>query len=88
MTDANGEYEMDTEAGQYDVYMWDIFGQLGPNMVITPNYQWVDVDGGVTDVNFELLELTTMVYGVVADENGNPVMDVGINFWNDRDIWI
>ena len=83
MTDANGVYEMDTDVGQYDVYMWDIFGQLGPNMVITPNYQWVDVDGGVTDVNFELLELTTMVYGVVADENGNPVMDVGINFWND-----
>ncbi len=83
MTDANGVYEMDTDVGQYDVYMWDIFGQLGPNMVITPNYQWVDVDGGVTDVDFELLELTTMVYGVVADENGNPVMDVGINFWND-----
>jgi hypothetical protein len=83
MTDANGVYEMDTDVGQYDVYMWDIFGQLGPNMVITPNYQWVDVDGGVTDVNFELLEFTTMAYGMVADENGNPVMDVGINFWND-----
>jgi len=63
MTDANGEYAMDTEAGQYDVYMWDIFGQLGPNVVITPNYQWVDATGGVIDVNSELLEVTTMVYG-------------------------
>ena len=84
MTDANGVYEMDTDAGGYDVSMLDIFGLLGPNMVITPNYQWVDVDGGITDVNFELLELTTMVHGYVQDyDDFSPLMDVSINFWND-----
>ena len=58
---------MDTDLGQYYVHMWDIFGQLGPNVTISPNDQSVYVDGGVTDINFELLELTTMVYGYVYD---------------------
>ena len=83
MTDANGEYEMDTGEGQYDLYMFDIFGLLGPNMFISPYYQSVNVDGGITDVNFEIMELSTMVFGWVADENGDPVVNAGINFWND-----
>ena len=81
MTGADGSYSISTTgSGQYDVYLWDGFEILPSNYYLSNQYQYVNVNGHITDVDFEMIELNTMVYGYVVDDNGDPVDSASVYF--------
>lgn len=72
VTDENGAYNLDLPPGIYDLTAGGITNEGEGQKEYLPQTQHVEVQEPVT-VNFQDMLLKNSVYGVIIDENGNPL---------------
>jgi len=80
VTQGDGSYHTDLpEPGEYVVVLEDFF-EIHPNLFAYPPFYFVEVDGDVTGLDFSIYEYTTLVWGYVHNQDGEPINDAGVKF--------